>query len=423
MQQQLSPTERAFLIAIILIVSGYALRSEKFLFFAMLVTATLAAGWLWYKFALRGLEYRRRFSERRAFVGETVRVTLSVANRKWLPLPRLRVDDYCSTDLTFTDLNPEISHIPGLSIIRQYFSLSWFERQSRTYHLDCRHRGLYTFPQVRIETGDPFGFFTVHAEIRQEDRFIIYPQVRPVIGLDFVAKELFGPQIADRRLLEDPVFLRGVRPYQPQDDLRYIHWKASAHTRRLQTKLFEPTTAPSVIFFVNIATFSRRWQGVNPERLEHVVSVAASLCAHAVERRLLVGLSANGTVYRSDQPLRVLPSRNPRQLTRLLEMLAGVRGYAGLDFESFLLRDSARLPWGATLVAVTAVVTPELETVLLRLKRVGRKLMLLSLADAPPRLLPGIVTYHLPPQAAAEAYTFSPVGMPESRSVDERAHL
>jgi len=60
---------------------------------------------------------------------------------------------------------------------------------------------------------------------------------------------------------------------------------------------------------------------------------------------------------------------------------------------------------------------------LLRLKRVGRKLMLLSLADAPPRLLPGIVTYHLPPQAAAEAYTFSPVGMPESRSVDERAHL
>ncbi|RME43715.1 MAG: DUF58 domain-containing protein [Caldilineae bacterium] len=407
MQQQLSPTERAFLIALLLIGSGYALHSEKFLFFAMLVAATLSAAWLWYRFALRGLVYRRHFSERRAFVGETVRVTLSVANRKWLPLPRLRIDDYCSTDLTFTDVTPEISHIPGLSIIRQYFSLSWLERQSRTYHLDCRRRGLYTFPQVRIETGDPFGFFSVRTEFRQEDRFIVYPQVKPVAGLDFIAKEVTGPRVADRRLLEDPVFLRGVRPYQPQDDLRHIHWKASAHTRRLQTKLFEPTTDPSLLFFVNIATYSRRWQGVNPERLEHVVSVAASLCAHAVERRLLVGLSANGTVYRSDQPLRVLPSRSPRQLTRLLEMLAGVRGYAGLDFETLLLRDSARLPWGATLVVVTAVVTPELEAVLLRLKQVGRKLMLLSLADAPPRLLPGIVTYHLPPQTAAEVYTFS----------------
>ncbi|MFQ5577612.1 MAG: hypothetical protein ACE5G8_11575, partial [Anaerolineae bacterium] len=63
MQQQFTPIERAVVISVALIVLGYLLGSEKFLFFAMLVAATFGVGWLWQKFALRGLEYRRAFSE------------------------------------------------------------------------------------------------------------------------------------------------------------------------------------------------------------------------------------------------------------------------------------------------------------------------------------------------------------------------
>ncbi|MFQ5577079.1 MAG: DUF58 domain-containing protein, partial [Anaerolineae bacterium] len=352
----------------------------------------------------------------RAFVGETVAVTLSVTNRKLLPLPGLRVDDYLPVELVFTDVTPEASHIPGLAFIRQHFSLSWFERAARTYHFDCRRRGLYIFPQLRLETGDPFGLFPVQAEIRQEDRLIIYPQVKPVAGLDLPAKTLFGPAVADRRMLEDPVYLRGVRPYQPQDSLRYIHWKATARTDALQTKMFEPTTAPAVVFLVNVATFSKSWRGIDPVLLERVVSVAASLCAYAVEQKLMVGLSANGTAYRSDQQLRVLPSRSPQQLTRLLEALASVRGIASSEFEPFLLRDSSRLPWEATLVVITAVVTPGLEEGLLRLKDAGRKLVLLSLAETPPRRIRGVLTYHLPGRQQDEAFHFTPVGgAPEDR--------
>lgn len=412
MAPKITPTERLLLTTAALISLGYILRSEKFLFFAMLVTSVLAVAWLWQKYALHGLEYRRTFSEHRAFVGEVVEVTFSVTNRKPLPLPHLRIDDYFSEDLIFTDLKPETSHIPGLSIFKQYFSLSWFERTGRTYHLDCRQRGLYTFPQLRIQTGDPFGLFTVQRELIQEDRLIIYPEVKPVAGLDFPAKELLGAKVADRRLFEDPIYMRGIRPYQPEDDLRHVHWKATARTDVMQTKMFEPTTAPNVVLFVNIATLSRLWQGVDPELLERVVSVAASLCAYAVENRLMIGLAANGTAFRSDQPLRVLPSRSPQQLTRLLEALAGIRGYAGSEFETFLLHESSRLPWGSTILIITAVVTPELEVVMLRLKDAGRKLVLLSMAEAPPRWLRGVLTYHLPGRTVEEAYHFIPAEIP-----------
>ncbi len=416
-QQKLTPQERAVVISGALLILGFSLHSEKFLFFAMLVLSTFLTAWVWYKFALRGLEYRRHFSETRAFVGETIAVTLSFTNCKWLPLPRLRVDDFVSSDLKFTDAKPETSHIPGLSFIRQYVALSWFERVERVYHITCRQRGMYRFAQLRLETGDPFGLFTVTAELPQEDRLIIYPEVKPITGLDFPAKELFGVRIADRQMFEDPVFFRNVRPYQPQDDLRYVHWKATARTDALQTRIFEPTTVPNVMLFVNIATFARHWEGVDPELLERLVSVTASMCATAVDRRLLVGLSANGTVFRSDQPLRVLPSRSPQQLTRLLEALAGINGIAGGNFESFLLHDSAHLPWGATIVVITAVITPELEAVLLGLKNVGRKLVLLSLAETPPRWLRGVLTYHLPGRRVEDSYHFTPVVVPTEDTV------
>jgi len=58
------------------------------------------------------------------------------------------------------------------------------------------------------------------------------------------------------------------------------------------------------------------------------VSVAASIASFGVEQKQLVGLIANGTLPRSDQPLKVLPSRSLDQLTYLLEALAAVTAYA-----------------------------------------------------------------------------------------------
>ena len=82
-----------------------------------------------------------------------------------------------------------------------------------------------------------------------------------------------------------------------------------------------------------------------------------------------------------------------------LEALAAATSFATSSIESLLLTESARLPWGATLVVVTGIVTEELLATLLRLHQVGRRLVLVSLAEQAPDtafLPPGILTYHLP---------------------------
>jgi hypothetical protein len=129
--------------------------------------------------------------------------------------------------------------------------------------------------------------------------------------------------------------------------------------------------------------------------------VAASIATWAVGRKYRVGLVANGCMPLSDQSIRVPSGRSPGQLAAILEALAAVTSFATLSIQELLRWESPRLPWGATLVVVTAVVTDELAATILRLRDAGRRLVLVSLADEPPPHLDGVAAFHLPPGAPA----------------------
>jgi hypothetical protein len=60
----------------------------------------------------------------------------------------------------------------------------------------------------------------------------------------------------------------------------------------------------------------------------------------------------------------------------------------------------AQIPYGATLVIVTAQAPPAMQEVLLRLRRYRAANTLLSLAQEAPPFLPGIRALHLPFQPA-----------------------
>jgi uncharacterized protein (DUF58 family) len=191
----------------------------------------------------------------------------------------------------------------------------------------------------------------------------------------------------------------GIRDYQPEDSFRHVHWKATARRQDLQVKVYEPSTSHNLVVFLNVATLAKHWHGVLPKLLERAISVAASIASYGVEERYLVGLVANGSIPHSDQAIKVLPSRRPDQLARVLEALAAVTNFATVSIESLLLSESARLPWGATLVVVSGVTTDSLLATLIRLHEVGRRMVLVCLAEqAPdPLALPtGIVVHHLP---------------------------
>jgi len=332
-------------------------------------------------------------------------MTLTVENRKLLPVGWMRVEDEWPSSLRLAtrerDVHP--SSLPERAILRNTFSLRWYERLRVHYRVHCEERGYYRLGPARVTSGDLFGLYRNRYTYPALDWLIVYPRVVPIEDLGLPPKDPFGEVKAWQRMFEDPSRTIGVRDHQPEDGLRRVHWKATARKQKLQVKVYEPSTSFTLVLFLNVATFDRYWYGTIPELLERCITVAASVSHYATERRYVVGLLANGSIPRSDQPIKVLPGRSLQQLTHILEALAAVTPIATQDIAQLLTRESPRLPWGATLTVITANVNERLYSTLLRLHDAGRRLVLISLAEETPDPLVSerILTYHLPDAAAA----------------------
>jgi len=352
---------------------------------------------LWSALSLVGLEYERRFSQVRAFQGEQVTLTLTVRNRKPLPITWLNITDTFPASLPIDEQDVSLNMATQQGEFHTFWMLGALQQVTRRFTIHCTERGFHRFGPATLRTGDGFGFFGRKATLPAQQTLIVYPRLYPVTELGLPSKSPFGDRRAQGHLFEDPLRMAGVREWQSSDSLRRVHWKATARHQQMLSRVYEPSEEQQILVVLNVATLARHWHGTIPELLERAISVAGSLAAVAADERLAVGLLANGALPGSDQPIRLLPGRNPQQLVQILELLAAVTPFATGPVEALLLQEAPRLAWGATLVVVTAIAHDALLATLLELVDAGRRVVLFTLAQEPPgQFLPGVTVYHLP---------------------------
>jgi uncharacterized protein (DUF58 family) len=367
------------LLAAIVLLAGLASGRLGLSALGVVLLGVAAVSWAWNRWSLVGIEYRRRLSERRAFVGETVTLELTLANRKPLPLSWLRVQDECPASLAILGAEPLPSPQQGVGYLTSLLSLRWFEQVRWRIDLQSSRRGYYRLGPAHLASSDLFGLFGQQATLPEQDTLIVYPRLHSLEAMGLPAKEPLGDSRAAPSMLEDPGRTAGIRDYGAGDPLRRVHWKASARRQQLQVRVYEPSAHLQLLICLNVVTLPYEWQGSIPELLEQAVSVAASLASYGAEQKYEVGLVANGCWPNSDQPLKVLPGRSPYQLARILEALAAVSPLPMARLADLLLKTSAHLPWGATLAVVSAIVDDDLVEAMLRLGSAGRRIVLLSL--------------------------------------------
>jgi uncharacterized protein (DUF58 family) len=390
-------SEAWMILGIMLTLGGLLLNIQFMLAAALILFVVAAAGWLWNELSLFGLHYQRHFSETRAFLGETIELTLEVRNQKFLPLTWLQITDIFPASLPMDQGEVVVNPASNQGEYLTFWMPGAFQRLKRNFTFHCTKRGYFAYGPITIRTGDGFGLFTRRAKRHNREHIIVYPRIYSVAEMRLPAKNPFGDRGTERRIFEDPMRTRGIREWQPGDGLRRVHWKATARHRQLLSRIYEPSEDPQILIFLNVSTMRRTWLGNIPELLERAISVAGSLAAMGVDKRLPVGLIANGFLPGSDQTIRLLPGRSPKQLVRILELLAAVTPIFAQPIEELLLREAPRLPWGATIVVVTALVHDELLAALSDLEQAGRQIVLFTLAKEPPvRDIPGILVYHLP---------------------------
>lgn len=384
-------------LGLILTIGGLLLNSSFLLAAALSLFSVSAVAWIWNRLALFGVEYRRQFGEIRAFQGETVELTLEVRNRKPLPITWLQVVDVFPAVLPVDDQQVSTNRATNQGEFTSFWSLGAFGRVTRQFRVTCIQRGFHNYGPASVSSGDAFGLFSAGGVLPDHQRLIVYPRIYTASELGLPAKNPFGERLAERLLVEDPLRTAGIREWRPSDGIQRVHWKATARHQSLLSRLYEASQEPQVMVFLNVATMERHWLGHYPELMERTISVAASLAVLCAEMRLPVGLAANGFLPGSDQPLRLLPGRSPEQIVRVMELLAAVTAFATEPIEDLLLREARRLPWGATLLVVTAIAHDGLIASLAELQHAGRKVVLFTLAERPPeQQIPGMLVYHLP---------------------------
>lgn len=342
---------------------------------------------LWCRLSLAGVQAERRFDCLRSFPGETLACTVSLANRKPLPLPWVQLEWALPPEIRPQAPEAETDS-PG---VRRSAALLGYRRMSWKVNLATARRGFYPLGPLWLQSGDMFGLFTRTRTIELPEALIVYPRIYPVDIRKIPSLYPMGDFQTPHRLLQDPSCPIGVRDYQSADNLKFIHWKASARGRGLKVKLAAATTTYQVALFLDVASFLA--DGVPAEEeFELGISVAASIAAALAEHGSPVGLYANTRLADTGLPAEIPPGANRGRLTAVLEALAKVTAFSSSALADFVERQQKALAAGATLVFISGRPAETLPLLLAGLSLSGFKALLITIGQNDEARLPG----HIP---------------------------
>ena len=295
-KETLKPRRPWYYLSLFLLLAGVVTR-QPLVFVATLFTLLIAfVPELWYRYALRHIAVSQEVDQQHLFFGEEVTLSIRIENQKLLPLSSLHVEDSITPALTV--LKKQDFRLQRVS--QDMLATTWLlwplQRVTRRYHIRCLSRGLHTFGPIRLRSSDPFGWLESDITLPLAERLLIYPLVAPLETLGLASLHPFGDYASQHRLLEDPLQVAGVRDYQLGDEPRRIHWKETAHTGVLQSKVYEPSSLRRLLVLLDVWNYSDYWKGANPDIQELSITVAASLAVWGLDEGYSVGVLTNSAV-------------------------------------------------------------------------------------------------------------------------------
>ena len=141
-----------------------------------------------------------------------------------------------------------------------------------------------------VETGDLFGMHR-HFRLAGVPRYVtVLPRVVPLEDARIASRRHMGDIPVARNLFQDPTRVAGVRPYQPGDPFHHIHWKATARTGTIHSRVFEHSSASGATFLLDFAPSAMK----EGEATELAVTTVASFARALLADGQPAGLLSNG---------------------------------------------------------------------------------------------------------------------------------
>ena len=265
---------------------------------------------------------------------------------------RMQVDEPATVELTI--VNPARTRSPVIAAAEtlDYVlgdqprcvlpSLRRGEGHTLTYEVRSHVRGRHRLGPLELAVGDPFGLTNRAVSLQSTSEIVVLPRVVPLGGAALGAQG-----VGTEGTIPHMVALHGeddvsVRDYRDGDDLRRVHWPATARTGTLMVRQEDRPSMRRAVVLLD-SRESVHGPTTSPS-LEWAVTMAASVVAHCDRQGYAVHL-----VTASPAPGR---ARETSHLETSLEALALVTPGPDEDFTGLLHTAGGVAAAGGLVVAI-----------------------------------------------------------------------
>lgn len=386
---------RWILGAIALLIAGMALQLGLLVFAMYALLGVIVLSRFLAKQWIECLHVERTLNRATAEVGDKVAVAVDLENSSSIPVPWLLLEDSLPNE-ALTQRPPRLK-IDGRRIA--LLQVGGRSKKSLLYQLNFMMRGYYQIGPLLLETGDLFGLHRRFKIVSEPKFVLVYPKVIPLVGYELTSRRPIGEIRMSHRLFEDPTRLAGVREYQRGDSFNRIHWKATARTGKLHSRVYDASCVAGMTLVLDFHRDMYPTQG-EPFRSELAITTVASLANAMCQMGQQIGFISNGRdaadrireegprqEFRTREaakqgfgeqnastrlkPVVMETRRGPEQFQQIREQLARLELTDGLSFPELIAETASRIPRDATVVAVLGDVTTETAITLGNLRRNG----------------------------------------------------
>lgn len=222
-------------------------------------------------------------------IGQSLAIGLKLQNRSGFMIPWLLVEDRIAKRDT---QSPPVA----VKLQMEPTRLQWFAARRnylKAYSIALLRRGYFQIGPTLVETGDLLGLHRSFRIACEAQHITVLPKLVPLEGLEYTSRRPMGELRVDDRVLEDPTLMVGLREYQPGDPMNRVHWKATARTGVLHTRVFQPTCVQGALLLVDMHEESNP-KNHEPVRSDLAVTAAASIAYWLYSNGEPFGLITNG---------------------------------------------------------------------------------------------------------------------------------
>ena len=306
----------------------------------VILMIAIGGTWLFCFWWVRGLQRSLNFEREVRFgwaqVGDRLEERFTLRNDFAMPAPWVTIIDHSTLPDHYASI---ATGVDGSSTSQWKISTQ------------CTRRGVYTLGGTTLETGDPFGIFTLTFEDLTSSTLAVMPPLIALPKFSILSSGWAGDGRRNPRSFEETINASHTRELTPNDPMRLIHWKSTARHDKFLVHQFEGNPAGEWWMLLDLDRQVQRGEGFDSTE-EHAVALTASIATRGLKDEHPVGLAVN-----AKEASWISPRRNEYQQRAILKSLA-VATPSEMGLKDYLGRIAGSIGSRCSLLIVTANATP-----------------------------------------------------------------